>query len=247
MIELKVAHQIAPPSQNLSQTLTDLIELNLLSEEARRLGYDQHPAALDERARRAVEHFVINDFHETHRLETLPPQFIEQSTQKNIGLFKHPELRRGTHLLIKPMGSEKTPMTEEQEETLKPVIDRARADLIAAPIHSSAELEERLKRYQPWLPEGYEVIFEDLGRFSRHGPFIPSFNEACFAIDEAQRLVGPTLTPFGFHFIWIEEVIPPLVTSDEEIEEIVRRRLLPEVRGFEWRKLLTRLFKQQSE
>ena len=59
--------------------------------------------------------------------------------------------------------------------------------------------------------------------------------------EAAQTLSSPIETPFGYHFVWIEEVIPPLDTPDEEIDRVVRQKLLPSVRTHEWRQLMYEL------
>ena len=63
---------------------------------------------------------------------------------------------------------------------LQSVVSRIQDDLQHDPVTLAGELQKRVKRYQAWLADGYEVIFENLGRFSSTGPFIMSFNEACF-------------------------------------------------------------------
>lgn len=240
--DLKAAIELAPKDQSARETLDQLIELNQLSQEAKRQQLHLHPLAIDTRDRVAIKRMISDRFETTYRLDKLPQKYIQQSIQQNLGRFKHPELRQGAHILIKPVNSERQPMTKSQEVDLTPLIERIKSDLAHDPIEGTEQLQSRVQRYRPWVQSGYEVIFENLGRFSRRGPFIMSFNEACFAVDEAPQLIGPIITPFGFHFTWIDSIIPPLDTPDEEIEREVRRRILPEVRGYEWRKLITTLF-----
>ena len=240
--DLKAAITLAPATQDIHTTLNQLIELMILGQEAKRLHFDQHPHVIDLRDRTALKKLITDDFEQKYRLDNLPLKYIEQSTRQNLGRFRHPELRQGAHILIKPVNSERHPMTKDQERKLAPIIDRIQTDLDTDPIHNAEQLQSRVNRYRPWLETGYEAIFESLGRFSRQGPFIQSFTKVCFDIDQAPQLIGPITTPFGFHFTWIEKIIPPMDTPDHEIEAEVRRRILPEVRGYEWRKLISMLF-----
>ena len=244
--ELLVAHHLAPQTQSLEQSLEQLIQLSLLQSEAERQGLSQHPQALDERDRVAVKHFISEDFEQKYSLDNLPQQYVEQSKRQNMGRFRHPELRQGVHILVKPTSEDRSLMDEKQAQALQSVVNRIRDDLYREPLTQANELQKRVQRYQAWLADGYEVIFENLGRFSATGPFIMSFSEACFKVEEAPKLIGPIKTPFGFHFTLIEAIIPPLDTPEDKIDEEVRRRILPEVRGYEWRKLITSLF-QASE
>ena len=244
--ELLAAHALAPHTQSIERSLDQLIQLSLLQSEAKLQGLAQHPKALDERDRMAVKEYISRGFEQQYRLENLPQQYIDQSKRQNMGRFRHPELRQGVHILVKPTSEDRSLMDEQQAQALQSVVGRIQDDLQRNPVSLAGELQKRIKRYQAWLADGYEVIFENLGRFSATGPFIMSFNEACFKVHEAPKLIGPIKTPFGFHFTLIEAIIPPLDTPDYEIDQEVRRRILPEVRGYEWRKLITGLL-QESE
>ena len=245
--DLKTAIGAAPKGRAVEEILTLLIEFTILNAEAQEKGYDEHPRARDELMRAATRHFITDDFEVTHRVETLPKNYVDQATQKNMTLFRHPELRRADHLLIKPKGTENAPITEEQAKALRGYAARAKDDFKRAQISDARSLKAQLDSVNSWLPEGYEAIFESLGRFSRRGPYVDSFSEPCFAVNEPSKLIGPVRTPFGFHFIWVAEVIPALDTADVEIDQAVRARILPEVRGYEWQKLLTTLLQRASE
>ena len=244
---LLAAHQQAQANQSLETTLQQVIDLYILEHQAQSQHLDQAPTVKDETARAALRHFIHDEFEKTYRLETLPQTYIDQATKQNIGLFKHPELRKGVHILLKPLHSQTTPMTKEQKAILSPFAQKVSDDLAKLPIKNAQDLQKRVQRYQSWLPQNYEVIFENLGRFSRTGPFIPTFYEPCFAQQQVPAIVGPIITPFGIHFAWLEEIIPPLDTPMHEIEQEVKQRILPEVRSYEWRMLLSKLLEQAEQ
>lgn len=233
---------IDTPSERRA-TLGSLIELTLLSERAQELGYPERPLVRYLRDQAAVRSFLAEDFEERLQAHNLPQHYVEASVQQNIGIFRHPELRRGAHLLLKPREISK-PMTAEQSATLKPLADRVNTDLRGDPITSSDELKQRVARYQSWVPAEYEVIFERLGRFALRGRFDPEFTADCFKITTPKTLTSPIRSPFGYHLVWIEEVIPPLHTSDAEIEQTVRAKILPAVRAHEWGQLMYDLSKR---
>ena len=234
------------PHLSREEVVQRLIEVTLLADEAKQRGFATHPIAVHELNRAAVRRFVSGDFEEKYRYDRLPTKYIEAAKRLNMKMFRHPELRRGVHLLLKPMQSQSEPMTSQQAEAIQPVLRRIQGDLERSPVTSATELEIRRSSYQDWLPEGYEVIYERLGRFALKGRFHPDFTTACFQITHAPALVGPVKTPFGFHFIWLEEIIPALNTSDAEIDAEVKRRILPEVRGHEWRQLVNRLLREAN-
>ena len=222
-------------------TLEQLIDLYILANEAEgRVEQADHSAEAlrDQLAARA---YLEHDFEARLQAYNLPKRYVQDSKRQNIGMFRHPELRRGVHLLFKPRGTSLSPMTATQAQALKPYVARAVDEMRREPVRSAESLKSRVERYQAWLSDEYEVIFENLGRFALKGRFHEGFTEACFKITTAQTLSSPIETPFGYHFVWIEEIIPPLDTPDEEIDRVVRQKLLPSVRTHEWRQLMYEL------
>ena len=216
-------------------TLDALIELKLLSVRAKELAYDQSSQALYVRAQAAVRHLLRDDFERQFQQDNLPQRYIDNAKRKNMGIFRHPELRRAVHLLIKPVTSSSIEMTKTQAEVLRPIVKRVESDLKQRLITNAEELKSRVDHYQAWVPKDYEVIFENLGRFALEGRFHSGFSEACFQVKTPRTLTEPIETPFGFHFVWIQEVIAPLDTPDADIEAEVKKRLLPAVRKHEWK------------
>lgn len=234
----------ASPHQTVEATLQQLIEVTLLAHQAEQRGFTEHPSALHARDLAAVRRLIVSDFENKHRIETLPDRYVQAAKASNIKHFRHPELRRAVHLLLKPLDSQSQAMTMAQAIDLAGVVEQVRVDLDRDPISSREGLSQRLERFRQWMPEGYEVIYESLGRFAREGRFHRDFTEACFEAKQLPGLIGPVQTPFGFHFIWLEEIIPALDTPEEEIDAEVKRRILPEVRTYEWRQLLTQLLQE---
>ena len=216
-------------------TLERLIELKVLSRRAQSLELDQAPRVLDAQDQAAVRRLIIDGFEHDVQSDRLPRHYIEDAKRKNLGLFRHPELRRAVHLLLKPITESREQMSLQQANLLKPIVERIHLDLQRRAVTSAEELKSRVDDYQAWVPQGYEVIFENLGRFALEGRFHRGFSRACFDIKTPKTLTSPIETPFGFHWVWIQEVIAPLDTSDEEIEAEVKKRLLPAVRKHEWK------------
>ena len=121
------------------------------------------------------------------------------------------------------------------------MIQRVQTDLQTHPPLDVLEFQKRAISYQDWMPEGYEARFEILKRFSTKGQYVPSFTEACFKIKKPNQMTSIIETQYGYHIAWVTEVLPPKTTSDEEIEKEVRRRLVPEIQGVEFKRIFSRL------
>ena len=129
-------------------------------------------------------------------------------------------------------------MTPADVALLTPIAARVAEDLRARPVASDEELLARRDAYASWLPRGYEVRVERLGRFSLEGPYVRPFAEACFALHAAGALTPPFATEFGVHVARVSAVIPAKHTPDDELEREVRARLVDEVRALELQRAL---------
>ena len=194
---------------------------------------------------RALAWACLSEVHErTLTEETLPQRYVDLALKQNLGLFRHPPLKRGVHFLIHTSYdlsvSTKPPVFNEQD--LAKVLPAAQAiyeRIKVEPPATGAELQGRLSAYQALIPEGYTLRFEDLGTFPQRGRFVTPFSDACFALPEDERLTRPVKTQFGLHIAWIDEHIPAKDTPQAEIEAEVRRRILDEVRGLELNQALS--------
>ena len=89
-------------------------------------------------------------------------------------------------------------------------------------------LEQRWKAQ--WKAAGFDeartprIAGERIGPFDAQGPYDPAFLEASFALPREGTASGPVRTGFGWHLIYLAELLPPRsATFEEAIPEIVER------------------------
>jgi len=194
---------------------------------------------------RALAWAYLSEVHERDLTEeSVPQRYVDLALKQNLGLFRHPPLKRGVHFLIHTSYdlsvSTKPPIFNEQDlAKVMPIAEAIYQRIQAHPPHTGASLRDRLASYQALVPEGYTLRFEDLGTFPQRGRFVAPFSDACFALQEGERLTPPVKTQFGVHIAWIDEHIPAKDTPQAEIDAEVRRRILDEVRGLELNRALS--------
>ena len=234
------------PDISVSEALEALIEIELIALDAHSRTFNLLPQVQEDFKRHAIKRYLSEDFEHQFTLESIPMRYVEEAKRSNIGHFRHPALRNAVHLLFAPRNgpnptSNPPPVTGEQRAILRPIIERVDRDLKEDPPKSIEGFKERLTRYNPWMPQGYTAKFERLRRFSKEGTYVPPFSEACFKVTTPHTMTEVIETRFGFHVAWVTEVIKEKKTSEARINEQVRHRILPEVRGYELGRIITRL------
>jgi len=235
----------ARPGRPLGALLDELVDVELLALKARAEGLSARPDAAHARDRAAAWRYLKESFEPPLSAARLPARYVEQATRQNLRLFRHPELREASHVLLtalSPPSADGRParprVTPADVALLTPLAARVAEDLRARPVASDEELLARRDLYAAWLPSGYEVRVERLGRFSREGPYVRPFADACFALREPGALTPPFATEFGVHVARVSAVVPALHTPDEALEREVRARLVDEVRALELQRAL---------
>lgn len=234
-----------PPSQSLEYELKSLaMALHLArSQPLNEFSADTQKEIIRSQ-NRALAWAYLSEIHEKKlTLETIPQQYIELAIKSNLGLFRHPPLKRGVHFLIHTnyelSVSTKPPVfTHEDYQRTREAAEHIYQLISKQPPRVGQDLEHRLQDYQKLLPLGYTLRFENLGTFPQRGRFVEPFSDACFALKEEEHLTHPIQTQFGLHIAWIDEHIPAKHTPQEELDAEIRRRILDEVRGLELNALL---------
>ena len=234
------------PQAQAEDILHNMIEFELLAQQAYAQKLDQSLSTQVSSKSIMVKHYLQQNFEPQWSLNTLPQHYVDLATRQNIHFFRHPELRNGAHILLMPDRTikERPQLTLEDKAVLSDLIHKVQQDLQSDPPKSQSEFQKRVERYHPWMPLGYRAHFEFLQKFARQGTYVESFSKACFQITQAQQMTGVIETEYGYHIAWIEEVIAAKDQSDEDIEQHVRRKIVPEVRQLELQKLIHHLAKE---
>ncbi|MCA9546838.1 MAG: peptidyl-prolyl cis-trans isomerase, partial [Myxococcales bacterium] len=187
----------------------------------------------------AVRVFLAREFADTWTPETMPPELVARSYEKNRAFFKHPELRDGVHVLVAGGTADKAqrPKDEAKDAVARDIAGRFHADVMADPPADRTAFLARAERFRSDAEAaGLLLLPQTLGRFARQGQFLPQFTEVAFKLGVGE-ISEPSPTKFGWHVIYIDGVEAAKDESLEEAAPAIRERITPQVREAELAKL----------
>jgi hypothetical protein len=231
------------PQQTPQSLLNQLIDFEILALQAQKKGLDRSDELKVHSKSLMVQKYLKNNFEPQWNEKDVPQKYVELAKKQNLHFFKHPPLRKGSHILLMPERglTDRAPLTLQDHAILSDLIQKVVSDLHVNPPQSQHEFQQKQAHYQTWMPTGYRAHFELLNTFAQEGTYVKAFSDACFQVTQAQSMTDAIETQFGFHVAWIEEVVAAKHSSDKVIEQKIRARIVPEVRQLELQKLLQRL------
>lgn len=166
----------------------------LLMGEATRRGYGKRSEVQLVADQARVQELLKRDIE---RIQATPEELAE-AYAKQRDRFVQPERRRAVHVLAQlPKGA--SPEAEEAARAL--ATEAAKAFAIA--IDPQSVLEEFAKRSTPL----FKARVEQLPAVP-NGAFVPEFSNALFGAAAVGPLAEPVRTEFGYHAIYLVEIIP---------------------------------------
>ncbi len=255
---------------DLKAELEALIEIHLLAHQAKALKIDQEPTLIDLFKKLSIEHYLKHDFEKTFSIDRLPQKYIDQSYEQNQMLFNHDELRGAVHVVFLPYQQKFTDLSKEEKaliyqeaKSFYDLLERQDQPLsferfvqlgeettqkhllkIRESNEQSANLTQQVIPSLLQIPTfKVEARYEVLGRFSKKGPFVEEFLAVVFQMKAAGRYSEIFETSFGYHVVFLKEIIPPLSTPPEIVDAQIRKKILPEVQQFELNQILDRQFR----
>ncbi len=197
----------------LRRFVDDMVRFRLLLAEARRRGYAEHSVVVRARKRHSVQRLVRRRFDERLRPRDIPEAEIRAYYEAHRDEFRHPELRRASHILL-----------ASREEAEKLLAELRKKDLAAfrkAAREKSLDEETRLRG-------------GDLRFFTRQGkrprspeaPVHPALVQAAFAQAERGQFVdAPIAVDDKWSILVLTAIRPAIEQPYPEAAEIIRRNL----------------------
>ncbi len=218
----------------------DLIDFELLAQQAQVAGLATAPEAVDAERSALVRVYLGKTFAHTWRAETVPDALVRQSYEKNRSFFTHPELRDGVHILVahKAGDSPKRPAAPELDAVARDLAGQIHADLVASPPADREAFLARAERFRTATEAaGLVLMPQSLGRFARKGAFAEAFTDEAFKLGKGD-ISPPFPTQFGWHVVLVDDVVPAKDEPLSAVEASIRERVTPDVRRLELSKLV---------
>jgi peptidyl-prolyl cis-trans isomerase D len=138
-------------------------------------------------------------------------QSIDSYYREHAESYNTPEKRRARHILFKVASEDSADARQAK---------RAQAEKTLAQLKKGGDFSLLASQLSE---DGSKTKGGDLGFFSR-GQMVPPFEDAAFALKKGE-LSGVVETPFGFHLIKLEDILPAKTQSLEEATPSIRKVL----------------------
>lgn len=151
---------------------------------------------------------------------TVSDDEVKKYYDENSEMFKAQESVRAKHILV------------DSEEKAKEINEK---------INNGVSFEDAAKEFSscPSSSQG-----GDLGSFTR-GKMVPEFEDAAFNL-EIGEVSGPVKTQFGYHLIKVEEKLPEVTKSFEEVKESLHVNLLSQKQNVAYINFINKLKSEQK-
>jgi len=219
------------------QALQELIQLEVLVDEARRRGLDREPGAMKARRKAMAERMVKVGFSDGYSPETIPKDMVHMAYKRYLPRYVHPELVRVSHVIFLA------------DAGAKPK-HRAAAKAFAQQLHKQATA-------RPMTDEAFRALLEqvDLGdsgvkgkaeslTTDQRGRTVREFADAAFKLSREGQISPVTRSMYGYHVIRLIRRIPPRNERFEQVEGKIRQQIFKATRGAAFSRWANRLAKE---
>lgn len=151
---------------------------------------------------------------------TISDEEVKNYFEDNKEMFKGEASVRAKHILI------------DNEEKAKEIKEK---------INNGLSFEDAAREFStcPSNSQG-----GDLGTFTR-GKMVPEFENAAFELEVGQ-ISEPVKTQFGYHLIKVDEKLPEVMKSFDEVKDSLKLNLLGQKQNMEYIKLINDLKQEQK-
>jgi peptidyl-prolyl cis-trans isomerase C len=210
------------------QAVSELIDLTLLAQEARRQGLTDDPDVVDARKRARVLQLLRRTFAaEFDGPEDVPQEDVDIMWARNeVRLhFDHPEVRVVHYFRF--LAHKKT-ATPEEDEAAEAGARELEAKVRANPPRSKQAFLELGKAVAEArkLPHANSAYWTP-----RKGRAVAAFAEAVFAIPRVGAISPAVKTDWGWDLIYLEQIDPERHWTVQQAKPEIQRRIFPESRS----------------
>jgi peptidyl-prolyl cis-trans isomerase D len=155
--------------------------------------------------------YLVFPFADDLAQVTVNDEAIQTYYQEHAATYNLPEQRRARHILFRVTG-------EDSPETRK--FKQTEAEKVLARIKAGEDFAKLARQFSE---DGTKDKGGDLGLFAR-GQMVQPFEDSVFSLHKGE-VSGLVETPFGFHIIKVEEIVPATTQTLAEASPTIRKEL----------------------
>jgi len=218
-----------------SSVLDGLIEFELLSAEARRMGLRPDRDGRAAVRKSLVQRYLEEEFEATHMPADISEELLRKAYERNRSVFVQPRRVKVAHILVVAKAGKAS------------AADRAKARAIAETIYREARSAKTVDEFMEIgraqegkhpLPVAAESIDQPVAEGAN---FDQGFIKGALALKEHGDVSRPVESAFGSHVIYLVDSREAMDKSFEEVRETVREQEYPSWREIEFVSLTERL------
>ena len=224
----EVARQARLAHTSARAALEELVRMELLAAEARRLGHGEDADVRKEAKRASVRRFLLATFETDFTAKDVPESELHAWYEKNRHLYVHPELRKVAHALL-AVSDKATP------EQRRGAAERALA--VRSAVTAARDAAEFRRIAEGLSNADLKVRVEEFIT-PRRGYTVEEFARAAFALGGPGSISGVVQSSFGYHVIYLVSVDPPVNRSFAEARSQVLEQAWPELSAQAFRRFV---------
>lgn len=155
--------------------------------------------------------YLFFNFDDDLKQVTISDEAVQNYYQENADKYNFPEQRQARHILFR-VTAEETPEAKAAKKT--------EAEKVLAQIKNGGNFAQLAAKFSD---DSSKSKGGDLGFFSR-GKMVQPFEDTVFSLKKGE-VSDVVETPFGYHIIKLEEIIPEKKQSLEEVSGAIRKVL----------------------
>jgi peptidyl-prolyl cis-trans isomerase C len=215
--------------QGKKELLENLVQVQVMADEARRRGYDHDPDVVRLFNQQLVNHLVHRDLDETFQMSDVPEPQAEAYYREHRSEFVQPEEVRVGEIIVRDRS--KAARVAKVVAAVRPEDDQGFRELVT----SSSEDESSKQRGG------------DLGFFSRATGSEPNaVIDAAFMLKAVGSVSPPIESPKGFHILRLTGRRPSFVRPFSEVRQQIQARLYHELRNQKMREWIADLRRKSA-
>jgi hypothetical protein len=206
----QVAERMVQDGSTREAALQALVDEELLVQEARERRIDRE-AEIERATERVMVRAMLRDFEASLTPELVPVEEVRADFEEHEESYQVLERRRSWQVLVK----DPTPAGRAEAESILKSLRRAK---------EPRAVFDRFARGEN-TPTDVEVVAEELPPITRKARVEQAFKDALFAANATGPLREPVETSYGWHVVYLEEIIPGKTRTLEDVEDEIRQRL----------------------